>query len=447
MLDFKLKTRPCNTAPIDSSKNATFLAINHRSISFEAETYKGNKKVPHRFTIIRPLQSGWAGAPYKKNQKGVVTKRLSEMSTTGDTGPVIKMFSFDKGATNMEKGQRRDEYFFELRSGVVLNFWLDEQRLAQMKKDQPTLPESIPMFTICEIQVAPKNVDGVAKQSACKVIDVKPKSFTLHSCMEVIVSIHSNSNTITLTLASQDIERMPSSLVDARTFLLKYQQTQPHIANDIVTEEPAFHIYAQHKAYIHDELEGQIPGQEMITLVNSGTEPIDIPVSTLLHYTNSTRKDWACSLLELAIANNALQLLVFSNDYWKSATHSSLRGIPIVNTETLLQSVVPALVGTQSSFPTPNTTTIEDTTYSIHIQVDPEPTAVATGAPPSAPDFILACKDVELERAYRLTFSLCNHDGNEIPRYWVGYFDASPRRSGPVVGYKKRKITPCDEDE
>jgi hypothetical protein len=185
MLDFKLKTRPCNTAPIDSSKNATFLAINHRSISFEAETYKGNKKVPHRFTIIRPLQAGWAGAPYKQNQKGVATKRLSEISGTSDMGPVIKMYSFDKGATNMEKGSRRDELSFELRSGIVLNFWLDEQRLQQMKKNQPSLPEIIPMFTLCEIQVSPKNADGVVKGSGCKIVDVKPKSFTLHSCMEV----------------------------------------------------------------------------------------------------------------------------------------------------------------------------------------------------------------------------------------------------------------------
>ena len=245
----------------------------------------------------------------------------------------------------------------------------------------------------------------------------------------------------------QDVERLPSSLPDARTALLKYQQAQPHIANDLLTDEPAFHIYVQQKAYLHDEPEGQIPGQEMITIVNSGVEPIDIPVATLLQYTNSTRKEWACSLLELAIANNALQLLVIGNEYWKTSTHSSLRGIPIINTETLLQSITPALVGSQTVFPTHNQTTIEDTTYSILIHIEPEPTSVATGTPPQAPDFILTGKEVELERAYRIVFNLTNHEGDEIPRYWVGYFDASPRRSGPAVGYKKRKITPCEEDE
>jgi hypothetical protein len=185
MLDFKLKTRPCNTSPLDSSKNATFLAINHREISFDAEMYKGGKRVPHRFTIIRPLQSGWGAAPYKKNQKGVPTKRLSEISTIAEGGPVVKMYSFDKGSSNMDKGPRRDEFSFELRTGNALNFWLDDQRVAQMKKDQPTLQDSVAAFTVCEIHISSKNVDGVAKGSACKIIDIKPKTFTLHSCMEV----------------------------------------------------------------------------------------------------------------------------------------------------------------------------------------------------------------------------------------------------------------------
>jgi hypothetical protein len=185
MLDFKLKSRPCNTAPVDGSKNAVFLAINLRDISFEAETYKGNKKVPHRFTVIRPLQSGWTKVPYKPNQKGVETKLLSEMTSSSEFGPGIKFYSFEKGQTNAEKGPRKDEFTFEIRNGAVLNFWLDDQRLTQMKKDQPTLPDVIPMFSLCEIQVVPKNTDGVAKGSTCKIASIKPRPFTLHSCMEV----------------------------------------------------------------------------------------------------------------------------------------------------------------------------------------------------------------------------------------------------------------------
>ena len=185
MLDFKLKSRPCNTAPVDGSKNALFLAINLRDISFESDTYKGNKKVPHRFTVIRPLQAGWAKAPFKLNQKGVVAKLLSEMTTSSEFGNAIKFYSFEKGSTNSEKGPRRDEFNFEIHNGAVLNFWLDDQRLALMRKDNPSLPDVVPMFTLCEIQVVSKNTDGTSKGSTCKIASITPRQFTLHSCMEV----------------------------------------------------------------------------------------------------------------------------------------------------------------------------------------------------------------------------------------------------------------------
>jgi hypothetical protein len=53
---------------------------------------------------------------------------------------------------------------------------------------------------------------------------------------------------------------------------------------------------------------------------------------------------------------------------------------------------------------------------------------------------------VELERAYRIRFSLTTPD-EEIARYWVGCYDASPRRSVASTGFKRRRPTPCDEEE
>ena len=76
-----------------------------------------------------------------------------------------------------------------------------------------------------------------------------------------------------------------------------------------------------------------------------------------------------------------------------------------------------------------------------------EPTLVATGKPPRIPDFVLTSKDIELERAYKLRFNLIAADGREIPRYWVGYYDASPRKSVPAVGFKRRKPVPGTDDE
>jgi hypothetical protein len=60
---------------------------------------------------------------------------------------------------------------------------------------------------------------------------------------------------------------------------------------------------------------------------------------------------------------------------------------------------------------------------------------------------VLTCLQSELERAYKIRFALSAEDGTEIPRYWVGYFDSSPRKIEPAVGLHKRKFTPADEDE
>jgi hypothetical protein len=426
MLDFKVKSRPSFTAAVNESKNSKFLAINHNAISFEKETYKGNKKIPTRFTIIRPLAAGWGAAPYTQNQKNRGSKRLSELSKgPGDTGPVMQMYSFEKASNNMEKGPRCDDLSFEVKTGNTFMFWLDEKRLEDNSlKRAINGIDRIDAFTVCEIQITSKNSEATGKGSTCKISEVKPCPFTLHSCME-------------------DVERFPSNLAEARSSQLKFQQSQPLIARDLVPEEASFHIFASPKAFIQEEEQGM---EDMIRIVNSGADPIDIPVATLLQYTNTTRKDWACSLLEMAIANNALQLFVINNDFWKNATHSSLRAVPLINTEILLHSIVPSLVGSQTDFVTPNTTTIDDVTYNIQIHVDAEPTPIATGAPPTATDFILTGKTIELERSYKIHFNLVSNE-DEIPNYWVGYYDASPKRTVASVTSKRRRPTPCGDEE
>jgi hypothetical protein len=424
MLDFKTKTRTCFTAAVNESKNPKFLAINHNAISFDKEIYKGNKKIPTRFTIIRPLAAGWGGAPYKQNQKNIGCKKLSDLSKApGDQGQTMTMYSFEKGANNMEKGPRCDDLSFEIQTGNTFNFWLDEKRLeeASLKRAINGL-DRIEALTVCEIQITSKNSEGASKGSGSKISEIRPSTFSLYSCMD-------------------DVERFPSSIAEARTLQLKTQQSQPLIARDLVPEESSFHLFVSNKAFIQEDEPGM---EDVIRIVNSGADPIDIPIQILLHYTNTTRKDWACSLLEMAIANNALQLLVINNDFWKNATHSSMRAIPLINTENLLQCVVPSLIG--SDFITPNTTTIDDITYNIQIRIDPEPTPIATGAPPTTPDFVLTGKTIELERAYKIQFNLVSHE-DEIPNYWVGYYDASPQRTVASVTSKRRKPTPCIEDD
>jgi hypothetical protein len=62
-----------------------------------------------------------------------------------------------------------------------------------------------------------------------------------------------------------------------------------------------------------------------------------------------------------------------------------------------------------------------------------------------AGDFILTGKTIELERAYKIRFNLVSNE-DEIPNYWVGYYDASPKRTVASVMSKRRRPTPCGEE-
>ena len=185
LLDFQTKTRPCQLVSAKNEKNAVFLAINHSLISFEKDTYKGNKKIPTRITLLRAMAPGWGSAPYKQNQKNVRTQKLFEF--LGGSIPAIKFYSFEKVANNSEKGPRCDDISFELSPGDALNFWLDEKRLGEIRDTLNDLVR-IPAFTICQVFIAPKNNEAISKGYACTIKAIKPCNFTLYSCIQVCYS-------------------------------------------------------------------------------------------------------------------------------------------------------------------------------------------------------------------------------------------------------------------
>ena len=386
--DLKIKSRSCFTAATSDDKNTKFVAFNHDTIQLNKEAYRGGKKAKHHITLIRPLVAGWSSAPYKQGQKGVKSQKLSEMISNATTGMAVKMYSFEKSSNNMEKGPRCDDTHFELRAGNVLPFWLDDKRIDDVKRTVGPI-EQIEAFSILEVHIAPRNNEGASKGTGCKITEIHMRPFTLYSCI-------------------QDIERLPQTLADARSSQLLAQQANAYIAQDLQTEQTVFHMFSSPKAFIQDEDEGG--ADDVVRIINTGVDPIDIPIHTLLAYTNCSRKDWACSLLEMAIASNALQLLVVNNDFWKNATHSPMRAVPLINTEILLSSVVLPYERSGDEemmvFPTNNTTTIEDVSYRINIHVDKEPTSVNKGPPPSSIDFVLTGKGVEIEKGYKISFNL-----------------------------------------
>jgi hypothetical protein len=91
---------------------------------------KNGKPMAIKFTILRPVSEGFAGAPYKmKEQKrDPDSKPLSQLrfvrNEAGQSQPVMAMWSFHRSGM-YDKGPR-GELNWTLRAGNTLNLWLDE---------------------------------------------------------------------------------------------------------------------------------------------------------------------------------------------------------------------------------------------------------------------------------------------------------------------------------
>ena len=182
-----------------------------------------------------------------------------------------------------------------------------------------------------------------------------------------------------------------------------------------------------------------------VRLMNWGdatTPQIDIPIDTLLRYTNTTRVDWATALLDVAIASNALSVLVFSSEYWHKGLETGFRGVPIIDAETLLAALTPAAAATAGGVFDTNVEIDKDgVAHYLQIVADPKSQPVENGAPPPLVDFALAGLSTELPSAHMITFNLVSKvDGAIVPSVWRGYFNASPTSLlAPIQLGPKRK--------
>jgi hypothetical protein len=104
------------------------------------------------------------------------------------------------------------------------------------------------------------------------------------------------------------------------------------------------------------------------------------------------------------------------------------------------------MIGTQTTFQTPHDIAIDETTFHIQIHIDPEAFPVAKGPPPVTQDLAITGLNVELERAYHIVFSLVSAE-DEVPKFFEGYFNASPNRTVSALGFKRRRLVSCEEDQ
>ena len=133
--DFRRKSRPFMTAVCKEEKNPRFLAVTHSDVLFDKEVYKGGKKSPSAFTIVEILSQGWSKVPQmqkSKQKQSPPSKRLTEVVTLEDGAKAMKMWTFEKAAMNMERGERVDDCSWFVHNGDTFLMWLDENRIRDM---------------------------------------------------------------------------------------------------------------------------------------------------------------------------------------------------------------------------------------------------------------------------------------------------------------------------
>lgn len=391
------KSRASFTGSTSDGKNAKFLAMNHEKISMDLE---GKKTVVHRFTILRPLSAGFATAPYKlKSQKrDPDAKALSELRY--GTQPIMTMWAFKKQGSPGNKGPRSD-LCWNLQAGNTIKLWLDEERV---KDEELTGHREIPALTVCEISVASKNEDSVRNGWCLKITSVRPAGFSLHSM-------------------TADLQCLCGSVGEARAREMAALAAQPCLEKELETQSVMFALKVRKEAQL-DETGGTLQ------LVNLGDlHHVELPTEQVLSATNCKKMEWACALLEVAIAAGALTVVVVANDFWKGGP----RGVPIIDAE--------ALLGHCDGSKAPFTMDVEGKEADVQVVIGTECVAVQGSKLPSCDDFELAGPDTELSAAYAVQFNLWTNPDTCVPAIWKGFLNAGPTTAMPVLAKRKRWAT------
>lgn len=395
---FKSRARSSSTS---EGKNAKFLAINHEQITRDLG---GKKILTHKFTILRPICAGFASAPYKLKtpKRDPDSKPLSEIKYTEEGIPIMTMWSFKKQGGVGNKGPR-SELSWTLQAGNTIKLWLDEERV----KDADLLTGDVPAFTVCEISVASKNEESVKGGWCIKVIAIRPANLSLHSM-------------------TTDLSSLCSNLGEAKMRELVAKSNQPLLEKELESQYVVLWS-AVHSEAILEETGGTVK------IMNWGADnfPVEIPMETLMQATNCRRTDWACALLEVAIAAGAVSILVVVNDFWKGGP----RAIPVISAERLLDGIkAPGIHAT------PYTTMVNDETGTIEVEIGKDVMPIPGSKPPACDDFELTGLDTELALARTIQFNIrCKE--STIPAVWKGYYNAGPTHFAPVLAKRKRMQT------
>lgn len=396
------------------------------------EEFKKNEKTHVTFTIVGIKQLGYVYAPWKKNSKGKGrpegAKKLFDDAQTYVHGhervySSCKVYSFEREG-KADKGPRNDGLSSEIAVGQTLHFVLHDYMYEKKSKGENVFLESdsvIEPFSMAEVVVNSTAQENAEKGYGLTIGSVRSLPYTMHSYL--------NDMNKGLLLSTYDVLR-EKMVADA---------AGPCYTIRAVLENNSVGYLAKMapNSYL---VHGQ--ANDMFKLVcdgapvTTGIQEIDVSKKDLLKFTNAGDNEmYARLLVELAAANDSLYCWVFHNEYYSRMDKdlNEFRGVPLIDTDRLLDFIDVDLESGEDCtkltlpFEVPNMT-------SPHLLVYHEPKRVEGEFELSAPDFVLAAANVNLERAYQMYVG-CESNPTFMPILFKSTGGAGTKRAAERVNW------------
>lgn len=392
-------------------RGATFLALALTRLPTKAEHMRLTDSGYNiaQFALIKPMNKGYAAAPYRTldpaarqdqakvqlnmrhNKDGKPITELLPENPDSRWPAVMRMIPFKKEGT-YDKGERNEGLAAELCLSNILSCYVNAETFSTAndpaRADTWKLPfdsdEPIEPFTLCELEVVPKNTAEATKGKCCRIARVRRHTLTLNTYREwldasrypasyeesILVqllcrirspSIRSDVDIARQTFYIRDVN--PNAVVynpmcDGATNLLHIvnwadAQTSdtdgalsrfPEDTRALVTANgSAVTTFINQHAYRYNRDTSDLDPEMRVDLqleeCAPENMPIDIPIGPARTLLNCETTEGLTRLLQLAAHTSALRLFVVRDPFWATgrAGTSCFRAIPLIDTAALLR--------------------------------------------------------------------------------------------------------------
>ena len=154
------------------------------AIPCTAEGAAAAPKTRYSVCVLEIPKVGTSYAPYKKSKDGKAVREktalnLAELAPGGDA---VKIYSFSKTKSNMEKGPRDEELTFTIRRGQTLTFYLNDWMFGADRNVFAEGVDVLPAYSIVDFIVSPTNNED-PKGYGFKINRIVPHASSLYSYM------------------------------------------------------------------------------------------------------------------------------------------------------------------------------------------------------------------------------------------------------------------------